>query len=95
MGLFKLLRKNFLLILIVGGIFTYIVNIYFDQEEKLEFLAQEKQKVEHELELARDYFDRISAMEKRSNSSDSKETEIRERLNMIKRDEIQFLFGKE
>ncbi|MDO4772501.1 MAG: hypothetical protein Q4A72_02925 [Bacillota bacterium] len=91
----RFLKNHFFAVLFGIAILAYGVRIYWNQDEHLAKLAEEKQEREVHLEYAKDNFDKMLKLEEQSNTSESKETQIRERLNMIKKDEIQFLFSKE
>ncbi len=98
MRLYKFLRGNLTNIIVLSLcsfiVFSY-VSIYNSQQALLDENALIIEKKTEQLQLAKDEYDRVVEMEKISNTSEYKENQIRERLNMIKNDEIQFLFSKE
>ncbi len=95
MRFIKFLKNNYLSLLLIIVIAVYGVRVYLNQEEHLNSLAEKKIEQESELESAKLEYEKIVKLEEVSNTSESKETQIRERLNMIKEDEIQFLFSKD
>ncbi len=94
MRIVRFFKSNILMLLLLLVVVVSGVRIYLNQEEHLEQLAEERIQKERELEIAKSDYDKILKLEEVSNTSESKETQIRERLNMIKKDEIQFLFSK-
>ncbi len=94
MRFFKFIKSNILMLLLILVVVVSGVRIFLNQEEHLEQLTQERIQKELELEIAKFDYEKILKLEEISNTSESKETQIRERLNMIKKDEIQFLFSK-
>ncbi len=82
------------MLLLVVVVIISGVRIFLNQEEHLAQLADQRIQKERELEIAKSDYEKILKLEELSNTSESKETQIRERLNMIKKDEIQFLFSK-
>ncbi len=95
MNSFRFFKRNIFTIIIVAVIIFLGVRVFLNQEKCLDSIAVQRMEKEAELELAKFEFEKISELEKISNTSESKENQIRERLNMIKKDEIQFLFSKE
>ncbi len=95
MRFFKFLFNNFLMLLLVAVVVISGVRIFLNQEGHLEKLAEERAEKQLVLEEAQNEYAAIAKLEELSNTSESKETQIRERLNMIKKDEVQFFFSKE
>ncbi len=83
------------MLLLVAVVVISGVRIFVNQGGHLEKLAEERLEKQRVLEEAHNEYDAIAKLEELSNTSESKETQIRERLNMIKKDEVQFLFSKE
>lgn len=79
-----------IVVLLISG-----VRIYAKQTECLNDIHVQQIQKEAELEIAKAKYEELCKLEQLSNSSESKENQIRERLNMIKKDEIQFLFSSE
>ncbi len=94
MKLFRTFKSNFIFLALVVVLVFSGVTIYFNQSEMLRSLELEKIEKEKALEDATSEYNRALETEKTMNTADSKEKQIRERLNMIKRDEIQFIFSE-
>ncbi len=88
----KLFKKNFLLIVIISAILIAGVSFRHGFESKLKAINEKKLIKQTELEKAKQRY--ALALKKMNNASESatKEIKIREKLNMIKEDEIQFSF---
>lgn len=92
MKLFKFIKSNILFIAIILVVSFSIFTIYSSQSKMLSNLEEEKTEKERILEEAETIYQRVLNMEKEMNTNSAKEKQIRERLNMIKNDEIQFVF---
>lgn len=72
----------------------YFGSVYSDQKQVLDRLQVERIDREREVEEAKAEYDKYMVLYKTMNTEKAKEDKIRERLNMIKKDEIQFIFSE-
>lgn len=94
MKLVRALKSNILLLAIIGLLLVYFVSAYSDLGQVLDRLSAERIDREREVEEAKAEYDRYMMLYKSMNTERAKEDQIRERLNMIKKDEIQFIFSE-
>lgn len=94
MKILRALRSNFIVILILGLMLMYFGSVYSDQKQVLDRLQVERIDREREVEEAKAEYDKYMVLYKTMNTEKAKEDKIRERLNMIKKDEIQFIFSE-
>lgn len=94
MRILRALKSNIILLVILGLLLMYFGSVYSDQSRVLDRLQAERIDREREVEEAKAEYDRYVLMYKSMNTEKAKEDKIRERLNMIKKDEIQFIFSE-
>lgn len=90
----RTLKSNIIVLVILGLLLMYFGSVYSAQSRVLERLQVERIDREREVEEARSEFERYTLLYKSMNTEKAKEDKIRERLNMIKKDEIQFIFSE-
>ncbi len=73
-------------------VLTVGVFMYYNFEKKMHSIAQEKAVAQAELFKAKQEYDNTLEKLDSISKSEAKEMKIREKLNMIKKDEIQFTF---
>lgn len=79
------------IILVFGAIFVYT---YLQQEKHFKLLREEKIELEKQLKLSQKELDLLKAELEQIESSEAKEKMIREKLGMMKKDEIQYVIKK-
>ncbi len=87
-------KKHILIVtLLVLTVFTFAFSkAYIDYQNQLEQIRSERLVKQAELaEVKKEYEDSLKKMDD-ANNAKAKEKKIREKLNMIKKDEIQFSF---
>lgn len=94
MKMLRTLKSNIIVLVILGLLLMYFGSVYSAQSRVLERLQVERIDREREVEEARSEFERYTLLYKSMNTEKAKEDKIRERLNMIKKDEIQFIFSE-
>lgn len=94
MKLFRLLKSNVFVILFLSLILVSFISKYHSQSLVLDKVQADRIDMERELEEARAEYERYTLFYKSMNTEQAKEDKIRERLNMIKKDEIQFIFSE-
>lgn len=94
MKILRTLRSNFIFLVIIALLIVYFGTKYSEQNKILENLQAERIDREREVEEAKAEYERYMLLYKGMNTEKAKEDKIRERLNMIKKDEIQFIFSE-
>lgn len=92
MGLLRAIRSNLLILVIVAVVAVWGFSVYANQSAMLAKLGDDRLERERALEEAKSNYERTADLEKAMNTAQAKEKQIRERLNMVKKDEIQFIF---
>ncbi len=93
MNIKNMKKKQLVIALIVFVVLTVVISKeYIDYQEQLNKIISEKNLKQSELADAKKKYQESLDKMNDANNTKAKETKVREKLNMIKKDEIQFSF---
>lgn len=87
----KSIKKTFFIILVLASL-TAFLSKYSEQNLIMRTLKQDRIEALNLLQKKKSQNSKVQQLKNELNNSKIKEKEIRERLNMIKKDEVQFIF---